>query len=241
MPAGHPPRARLIAVTGTDTGVGKTWVACALARSWSARGLRVRVCKPLETGWPSEGAADETDAGRLRLAAGADQAIEDVCLYRFLDPVAPYVAARAEGVVIDTERVARHIEHLLDGCDVVLVEGAGGLLAPLAPGWTLLDLAARTGAVVVVVVADRLGCLNHALLTERALANAGVFHLGFVMNQLPGTGDDSRLSNEKTLGDWTHAPIRRAPESADSDAWGRIAEAILVGTGERGRQKPPQS
>lgn len=234
-------RARLIAITGTDTGVGKTWVACALARSWSARGLRVRVCKPLETDWPSDGAADETDAGRLRLAAGADQTIEDVCLYRFRDPVAPYVAAASENVLIDTKRITNHIERLRDGCDVVLVEGAGGLLAPLAPAWTLLDLAAATGAGVLVVVADRLGCLNHALLTERALASEGVGHLGFVMNQPPGTDDPSRLSNAKTLGEWTHAPIRRAPESADSETWGRIAEAILVGTGERGRHEPPQS
>lgn len=239
-PAEEPPRAPLIAVTGTDTGVGKTWVACALVRAWVAAGLRVRVCKPLETGWP-DGSADETDAGRLRLAAGAQQAIEDVCLYRFREPVAPYVAANRDGVVIDTDLIARHIERLRDGCDVVLVEGAGGLLAPLAPGWTLLDLAARTGAAVLVVVADRLGCLNHALLTERALGTAGVHHLGFVMNLRPGTEDPSRLSNAKTLGEWTHAPIRRAPERADSEAWGRIAEAILDGSGERGRREPPQS
>ncbi len=232
-------RARLIAVTGTDTGVGKTWVACALARAWTAAGLRVRVCKPLETGWPQDGDADETDAGRLRVAAGADQSIEDVCLYRFREPVAPYVAAASEGVEIDTGLIARHVDGLRDGCDVVLVEGAGGLLAPLAPGWTLLDLATQTGARMLVVVADRLGCLNHALLTERALRAAGVTHLGFVMNQPPGTGDVSRLSNEKTLGEWTHRSIWRTPDGAGDETWGRIAEAILVGTGERGRHEPP--
>src|SRR5262249_45838018 len=143
-------------VTGTDTGVGKTFVACALAGALRARGLRVAVLKPVETG--VAGVPD--DALRLRAAAGDPAPLDDVCPYRLRAPLAPAVAARLEGTPLDVGRLAALIPRRAAAADVLLVEGAGGLLVPLTAAATTLDLAVRVGLPVLVVGANRLGTIN---------------------------------------------------------------------------------
>jgi dethiobiotin synthetase len=163
-------------VTGTDTGVGKTVVACALARALRARGVDVGVMKPTETGVGPEG---PLDAHALRAAAGSHDPIDDVCPEALALPAAPAVAAAAEGRSIDLPRIRRAAARLRARHACLLVEGAGGLLVPLAPGFSMADLAAELALPVLVVARARLGTLNHTLLTlealeRRRLALAGV-------------------------------------------------------------------
>ena len=126
-------------ITGTDTGVGKTFVACALAHALRAGGRRVTVMKPVETG--VTGVPD--DARRLREAAADPAALDEICPYRLRAPLAPVVAARLEGVTIDLARLEALIRRRLENADVLLVEGAGGLLVPIADSVTWADVAAR--------------------------------------------------------------------------------------------------
>jgi len=186
-------------VTGTDTGIGKTFVACALAHALRARGRTVAVMKPVETGVVSE----PEDALRLREAAADRAPLEDICPYRLHAPLAPAVAARAEGVTIDLGRLETLIRRRQAAADVLLVEGAGGLLVPIRDGITYADLAARLGLPVLVVAANRLGTINHCALTARAAAAAGLTVLGFVLSQPSPEPDASTTSNTATIEDLT--------------------------------------
>ncbi|HWH80262.1 MAG TPA: dethiobiotin synthase, partial [Candidatus Binatus sp.] len=147
-----------IFITGTDTGVGKTFLTCALASLLRDNGFQVGVMKPAETGCEvRDGALWPQDAWQLKQAAGCAEAIETICPYRLAEPLAPSIAAERAGVKID-------IDHLLDTYaainskhDVTLVEGAGGLLVPLVPSFTFADFARVAKLPMIVVAANRLG------------------------------------------------------------------------------------
>jgi dethiobiotin synthetase len=186
-------------VTGTDTGVGKTFVACALAHAWRAAGRRVGVVKPVETGVETE----PEDARRLAAAADDRSPLDDLCPYRLRAPLAPAVAARLEGVVVDVDRIVALIERRCREVDVLVVEGAGGLLVPIAGTATYLDLAARLRLPLLVVAANRLGTVNHCALTARVAASAGVAILGFVLSQPAPATDASSSSNVATIAELT--------------------------------------
>ncbi len=189
-------------VTGTDTGVGKTFVACALAHALRARGRTVAVMKPVETGVVSV----PEDARRLREAAADQAALDDVCPYRLRTPVAPSVAARAEGVTIDLGRLEALVRRRRTVADVLLVEGAGGLLVPIADGVTYADLAARLELPLLVVAANRLGTVNHCALTARVAESMGLTALGFVLSQPDRERDPSSATNAATIRTLTGLP-----------------------------------
>ncbi|MCB1152294.1 MAG: dethiobiotin synthase [Deltaproteobacteria bacterium] len=197
-----------ILMTGTDTGVGKTQVGCILAKALRRRGLGIGVCKPMESGWPVEGLG--SDSLRLVEAAGTEQTLEEVCPYRLSQPVTPLEAARIDGVTVDKLKLIEHVRGICSRFDVTLVEGAGGLLSPLAPSWTALDLAKQARLAALIVVANQLGCLNHALMTERLLLAEGVRVIGFVFNSPePGDADSdySLRSNERLLRQTAVSPV----------------------------------
>jgi dethiobiotin synthetase len=163
-------------VTGTDTGVGKTLVACALVRGLRARGVDVGAMKPIETGVQAEG---PRDALALRDAAGGGDALDTVCPQRFALPAAPTVAAAAEGRRVELGAVRRAFAALAARHACLVVEGAGGLLVPAAEGVSMADLAGELGLPLLVVARARLGTVNHTRLTlevaaARRLALAGV-------------------------------------------------------------------
>lgn len=182
---------RCIAITGTDTGVGKTWVGCALARALRAQGRRVVAIKPVETGCPDEPGPDE-DGVLLALASG--QVEPSHALVRLPAPVAPPVAADAVGVPLDFQDLLARTRAFAQGADVALVEGAGGLLSPLTWEHDLLDLAAALHAAVLLVASDRLGTVNHVRLTLRVLAKSGFLPLGVVLTA-PARPDESTGAN----------------------------------------------
>jgi dethiobiotin synthetase len=167
-----PPVRGPVVVTGTDTGVGKTIVTAAIAAAAAASGLRVAVLKPAQTGTaePEESDVDVV----VRLAAPATART----LASYPDPLAPATAARVAGLPgVSLADVRDEVASLRAGHDLVLVEGAGGLLVPMGPGdpqWTVADLAVALGAPVVVVARAGLGTLNHTALTLAALAARSV-------------------------------------------------------------------
>jgi len=182
-------------VTGTDTGVGKTFVACALARGLRAAGRRVTVMKPVETGV----ADGPGDALRLRDAAADPAPLDEICPYRLRAPLAPAVAARIEEVTIDLARLEALVRRRLERADVLLVEGAGGLLVPIADSVTWADLAARLRLPLLLVAANRLGAINHCALTARVAESMGLAMLGFVLSSPEPARDVSASTNAAAI------------------------------------------
>jgi dethiobiotin synthetase len=159
----------VLLVTGTDTGVGKTIVTAAVAAAASSRGLRVAVVKPAQTG---VGTGEESDVDTVRRLAAPDTA---VTLTEYPDPLAPLAAARVRSLPPpELSTVVSVVSDLAAGHDVVLVEGAGGLLVPLGERWNAGDLALALRATAVVVVRAGLGTLNHTALTLEALARRSI-------------------------------------------------------------------
>ena len=161
---------RALFVTGTDTGVGKTLVARALCAAARDAGLRVAPFKPFESGCAAgrDGALRPADALALRDACGLDDTSLDITscnTYSFSEPLAPGLAAREAHVQVDEARVVRACAALRARFDLVIIEGAGGLLVPLSDDLLVADLAARLAAPLLVVARDALGTINHTLLT----------------------------------------------------------------------------
>ena len=174
---------RGIFVTGTDTGVGKTVVAAALLRALVAAGRSAVGMKPVAAGL-APGETVHADVRSLMAAGNVAAALADVNPFSFASPVAPHLAAAAAGRVIDVERIAMAHARLAAAADAVVVEGAGGVLVPLAGGVDMLDIPRRLGLPVLLVVGIRLGCLNHALLSALALEARGIRLAGWVANRV---------------------------------------------------------
>jgi dethiobiotin synthetase len=183
-------------VTGTDTGVGKTVVACALAERLRARGLDVGVMKPIETG---VGAQGPLDAIALAEAAGVDDPIELVCPVRLELPAAPDVAAAAEGQAVDLAAIRAAFAALRQRHDLLLVEGAGGLLVPIAPDYAMAELSAEFGLPLLVVARGRLGTVNHTRLTLEVAAARGLPVAGVVVSHGPVPLSSADQANLGTL------------------------------------------
>ncbi|KMJ52242.1 dethiobiotin synthetase [Vogesella sp. EB] len=172
-------------ITGTDTEIGKTHSAVKLIRHWQAQGRRVLAMKPVASGCDilPDGSWHNDDVARLVAATGqTDLALMNP--YRFLPPVSPHIAARAAGVTIDPALIVAHYQRLAADADVVLVEGAGGWLAPLSDTLDMQGLAQALGLPVILVVGMKLGCINHALLTAQAIRASGCTLAGWVANRV---------------------------------------------------------
>jgi len=204
---------RGIFITGTDTGVGKTVVAAVLARLLRMRGLSVGVMKPVTSGCREEnGRLVSDDALLLCQAAGVDCS-EDVAPYLLRESVAPAEAARQDGIVIDFARIRASFDRLAAGHDFVIVEGAGGLMVPLAGGLLVADLARQLELSLLVVARPDLGTINHTVLTCFAAGQMGLKVAGVVINNYPdspGLAERSAphqigsLCGAALLGLWPH-------------------------------------
>ncbi len=172
-----------IFITGTDTGVGKTVVAAALLRGLVASGIRAVGMKPVAAGLERGGEVG-ADAAALIAAGNVRAPLGDVSPYSFVPAIAPHVAAADAGVVIDLDVIVAAYRRLADRADAVVVEGAGGALVPLSAGADMLDIAARLGLPVLLVVGVRLGCLNHALLSTLAINARGLRLAGWIANRI---------------------------------------------------------
>ena len=199
-------------ITGTDTEIGKTYVTALIARSLVAGGARVGVYKPVASGCiaePSQQTLTQVekqlvseDAVALWEAAGRPAELERVCPQLFQAALAPHLAARAEGKEIDADLMREGIRFWQDRSDIVLVEGAGGLMSPLGDDEFVADLAFDLGYPLVVVSPNRLGTINATLQTliTAATFREGLSVAGVVLNDIsPGADDASTTSNRSEL------------------------------------------
>lgn len=180
-------------ITGTDTGIGKTFVSSALLRALAARGLRTAAMKPVAAGATRDGhSLVNEDAELLRRQATVALPRELVCPCIYEAPTAPHIAARLEGRTIDLEQIVAAYGEIRPRADVVLVEGIGGWALPLTADAMLADLVRRLELPVVLVVGLRLGALNHALLSARAIVADGLELAGWIGNVVDAGYDYGR-------------------------------------------------
>lgn len=214
-----------IGVTGTDTGVGKSVVAAALVALLRRQGKRVGAMKPVETGLTPD--APGSDAALLRAAAGGGDAMETVRPVLLPEPLAPWVAAGRAGTTVDLAVLDAAFARLSDGRDAVVVEGAGGLLVPFTRDMAFDGLCVGWELDMVVVAANRLGVINHTLLTVRAAHDAGLRVRGVVLNQ-PGAdaGGVAEETNLEALREFlAPVPVYAFPWMEDARDPERLADA----------------
>lgn len=188
-------------VTGTDTGVGKTLVTCALLHAARRQGLTTAALKPLAAGceltpqgWRND------DALHLQGAASLPLSYEQVNPVALPLAIAPHLAAAAAGRTLTAADLAARCRPVLElGAEITLIEGAGGWRVPLNARETLADLAKLLELPVILVVALRLGCLNHALLTAEAIRRDGLLLAGWVANSPDGGAMSHRDANRDAL------------------------------------------
>ena len=168
-------------VTGTDTGVGKTLIACALLRAFARTGKSVAGMKPVAAGREGGRFADVEALAHASTVSARPQIVNP---YAFEPAIAPHIAAELAGLEIGLDPIARAYEELSRLAEVVVVEGVGGFLVPLNASQTGADLATRLGLPIVLVVGMRLGCLNHALLTQQAIAARSLRLAGWIANSI---------------------------------------------------------
>jgi len=169
-------------VTGTDTGVGKTLISCALMHAFADRGRRVVGMKPVAAGCDEDG--HNEDVKQLRAAGNILASYGQINPYTFYRPIAPHIAARITGVTIDFARILTSFRELSSQADEVIVEGIGGFKVPLNEKQDSAELAQQLKLPVIMVVGMRLGCLNHALLTADSISAHGLILAGWVANIL---------------------------------------------------------
>lgn len=172
-------------ITGTDTGVGKTLVACALLQAFVKRGLKAVGMKPVAAGCKETRAGLSCeDVENLRSAGNVLAPVEWANPYAFVLPVAPHIAAEQAGVEISLEQIDSAFRQLRELADVTVVEGVGGFVVPLNARQDTADMAEALGLPVILVVGMRLGCINHALLTAQAIRQKGLRLVAWVANRI---------------------------------------------------------
>lgn len=173
-------------VIGTDTNVGKTYVASALVKHFAAQGLQTIGMKPVASGCELNDKNEliNEDVTALISASNITAELDLINPYRFVPAIAPHIAAEQAGIEIDLAVIGRAYEKLKDLAEVVIVEGAGGFCVPLNHTETLADLAVQLNIPMILVVGMRLGCINHALLTVEAIQARGLKLAGWIANEI---------------------------------------------------------
>jgi dethiobiotin synthetase len=224
--------ARGIFVTGTDTGVGKTVVACALVRGLREAGARVAVMKPVASGaFRTPEGLRNTDALALMEAAGLARTdtYDAVNPYCFEPAISPHIAAKEAGVDVDTSMIRQKYDRLTADADWVVVEGAGGWYAPINEHQTMADLAWALSVPALLVVGLKLGCLNHAQLTRLGVESHGVPLAGWVVSGIDRhmTRVEANLETlERLFGEPPLAVVPHLPAGTDSIALVELARAL---------------
>lgn len=183
-------------VTGTDTEIGKTHVTCMIAQSIQRRGLKVGAYKPACSGLAE---SHPSDVDRLAAVLTEEHPADRICPQVFQAPVAPAEAAKLEGQVVDNQLLRDGTLSWSGLCDILLVEGAGGWLSPMSDHDTVADVASDLGFPVIVVAANRLGTINHTLLTIESVRARNLPLAGVIMNYAREQSDDSAAHNAELI------------------------------------------
>ncbi len=219
---------RGIFVTGTDTGVGKTVVAATLARLLRRRGVNVGVVKPVTSGCiEQDGVLVSEDVELLSWAAGDASPLADRAPYLLRAPLAPSVAAEQEGVRIDFSTIEAAVQRQVAAHDFVIVEGAGGLMVPLAGGLMVADLIVRLGLPALVVARPDLGTVNHTCLTVFTARQLGIDVRGTIVANYPAAPDAAQASAPHMLDSLSGAPLLGIfPHIGDADGLTEVVEEL---------------
>jgi dethiobiotin synthetase len=223
MPRSWSGSVRDLLVTGTDTGVGKTLVAAALIKAIRARGFRAIGFKPAETGI---GEGEEPDSSMLTRAAGENVPLA-APLLRLREPLAPAVAADRAGAALDPDEVELRVQRLRAAGYTIVVEGAGGLMVPLAWDYTALDLAQACNLDAVVVARAGLGTLNHVFMTVMMLQSRAIPIRGVVLNRRTDPPDLAQATNPAALARMLPSiRIIEVPDHRDGDPIGHTTALV---------------
>ncbi|MBK5276895.1 MAG: dethiobiotin synthase [Desulfuromonadales bacterium] len=198
---------RGIFITGTDTDVGKTVVAAVLARLLRMRGIKVGVMKPVTSGCREENNRLVSDDALLLCQAAGVTCSDDVAPYLLREPVAPAEAAKIDGIMIDFSRIRESYDRLASAHDFMIVEGAGGLMVPLAGGLLIADLARQLDLPLLVVARPDLGTINHTVLTCFAAQQMELKVAGVVVNNYPQSPGLAERSAPHQIGSLCGAPV----------------------------------
>ena len=216
-------------VTGTDTGIGKTHASCALLAAWRARGASASGMKPVASGcrMTTDGLRNE-DAEALIAASDPAPAYADCNPFAFAEPIAPHVAATLHGVEITLDPLCAAHARLAGAVDHVVVEGVGGWAVPFSRMLMQADLVTALRLPVILVVGLRLGCLNHTLLSVRAIRGDGCTLAGWIANRIDPTMERAE-ENLATLRTRIDAPLLGALDYAPDATPGQMAHALDLG------------
>ncbi|MBN2808422.1 MAG: dethiobiotin synthase [Deltaproteobacteria bacterium] len=222
-------------ITGTDTGVGKTVVAATLAYALYQRRISFSYIKPMESGISSQTYLENnSDAALVKKAGFLREKLNEIVPFTFREPLAPLLAARREGVELSGEFLHSSVKALIKPSQLTLVEGAGGLLAPLCPNYLILDLIRDLQLPVLVVCRTALGAVNHTLLTLERLRREGIHPIGIIANHVSAAAGAAEETFIAQLSEFDPIPIlgelpfqNEAP--ADIPAWEKLATHINIG------------
>ena len=197
-----------IFITGTDTGVGKTLLSGAFAAALRGRGMNIGVMKPVESGCKRlEGSLVPSDALSLKEFSGSNDDIDLINPYRLEHPLAPATAAEMEGVKIELKRIEDAYNRMERNHDLMLVEGAGGLLVPLNDSLLMADLIKILKLPVLVIARSSLGTINHTLLTLRSAEASGLKVLGVIINHVTPDRGLAEETGVSSIRKFTPVPI----------------------------------
>lgn len=197
-------------MTGTDTDVGKTWIGGKLLQALQETGIQVAPRKPVESGWPQPPASiASTDAQQLLAACNTHQTLDQVCPNRFKEPLSPPRAAQLEDVHLKTEILAQQCWQHVAEDEFLYVEGAGGFYSPIADDGLNADLAEALALPVILVSEDRVGCINHILLTVEAIQSRQLTLVGIILNAKPTTQSPATMDNLTDLRAILTTPVFR--------------------------------
>ena len=197
-------------MTGTDTGVGKTVVACTIAATLAGRGKRVSVFKPVVTGL-CEGEHWAPDDERLRASARSPQSAAEVAPYRFDPAVSPHLAAEWAGMAVDPDVVQAAAQLAAAAGDVLVAEGVGGLMVPLSRDYLIRDLAVDLGLPIVIAARPGLGTISHTLMTLECARAAGLDVRGVVLTPWPAEPTAMQHSNRETIAEAGDVEVATLP------------------------------
>lgn len=201
-----------ILITGTDTDVGKTFVACLIAKELRESGAKVGVMKPAESDCTDNRPKDSL---ALKVASGTETSIDIINPYRFKEAISPNVAAHREGIEIDIDHLIENYKTISDSHDRVIIEGSGGLMVPFNDKHSIVDLALEFDWPVIIVAASKLGVLNHTYLTIYAATNLGLNLKGIVLNHTTEASDHTDDYNLREL-EKTKLPVVDLPYIKDN-------------------------
>jgi dethiobiotin synthetase len=207
-------------VTGTDTGVGKTHNVVQLLRLLRAAGLRCAGMKPICCG-------DRSDAELLLAQSSEGLTIDQINPVWLRTPAAPLTAAKIENREISAPSLLLAFTSLQTQVDHVLVEGVGGWSVPITADYFMSDLAVALGLPVLVIAQNKLGCINHTLLTLEAVRNRGLKCVGVVLNELSGLTDIATVTNAEVLGQLCTVPILSGLSENTADLPAEWRQVIL--------------